>query len=245
MRTLKTLAALAAFALVAATATSCAVDNVLENIPDPVFRAYCEAQTAWDTDGDGKLSAKEAAAVTIIDVSDTYEGVNEGIKSLKGIEYFTGLTELNCYGNNLTALDVSRNTALIGLVCSINQLTSLDVSKNTALSELVCEGNQLTSLDVSKNAALTVLVCPYNQLTALDVSKNTALTTLFCWNNQLTALDVSQNTALIELWYDYNPGDGAGKFPVKVWPSFGTPTIYFTTDEWDYDGKTITPVYSE
>ena len=144
MTTTKTLAALAAFALVAAAATSCAVDNVLENIPDPVFRAWCQAQTAWDTDGDGKLSAKEAVAVTGIDVSGSYE-VRGGIKSLNGIEYFTGLTVLRCESNQLTALDVSKNTALTGLWCLDNQLSALDVSGCTALSELNCYGNHIKS----------------------------------------------------------------------------------------------------
>jgi hypothetical protein len=43
------------------------------------------------------------------------------------------------------------------LDCSENQLTSLDVSKNTALTELHCGSNQLTSLDVSKCSKLKTL----------------------------------------------------------------------------------------
>ena len=109
------------------------------------------------------------------------------------------VTVLHCSGNQLTTLDVSKNTALKWLYCYNNQLTALDVSKNTALTRLYCNNNQLTALDVSKNTALTGLYCNNNQLTALDVSKNTALTGLYCYNNQLTALDVSQNTALIWL----------------------------------------------
>ena len=111
----------------------------------------------------------------------------------------TALTTLDCSGNQLTALDVSKNTALTSLRCDDNQLTTLDVSKNTALTTLLCSDNQLTALDVSKNTALTALYCFKNQLTALDVSKNTALKTLGCSDNQLTTLDVSKNTALTEL----------------------------------------------
>ena len=109
-----------------------------------------------------------------------------------------------CDKNQLTALDVSRNTALSSLYCSQNQLTALDVSKNTALTTLTCYNNQLKALDVSKNTALVILECYNNQLTALDVSKNTAFTELYCDNNQLTALDVSQNTALIRLYCTNN-----------------------------------------
>ena len=111
----------------------------------------------------------------------------------------TALTELVCSFNKLTALDVSKNTALTELDCSINELTALDVSKNTALTELYCNENRLTSLDVSKNTALLYLTCVVNQLTSLDVSKNTALTELNCSINELTALDVSKNTALTGL----------------------------------------------
>jgi Leucine-rich repeat (LRR) protein len=75
-----------------------------------------------------------------------------------------------------------------------NQLTSLDVSKNTALTGLMCENNQLTSIDVSKNTALFVLHCNNNQLTSLDVSKNTELLWLWCHSNQLTSLDLITNT---------------------------------------------------
>ena len=116
----------------------------------------------------------------------------------------TALTKLVCSNNQLTALDVSKNTALTKLVCSNNQLTALDVSKNTALRELECCSNQLTALDVSQNTALTSIDCYCNHLTTLDVSKNTVLTKLDCHNNQLTALDVSKNTALTSLGCAYN-----------------------------------------
>ena len=111
----------------------------------------------------------------------------------------TALTWLDCSGNQLTALDVSKNTALTTLDCYHNQLTALDVSKNTALTNLDCSNNQLTALDVSKNTALTTLTCFKNQLTTLDVPQHTALEKLDCYNNQLTTLDVSQNTALTML----------------------------------------------
>ena len=148
---------------------------------------------------------EKIAAITELDVSGTYENENPGtLTSLQGIEYFESLTELECYDNQLTSLDVSGCTALTMLVCFSNQLTTLDVSANTALTMLVCDSNQLTSLDVSANTALTVLDCSSNSLTSLDVSANTALTELWCGYNQLTSLDVSANTALTTLWCYYN-----------------------------------------
>ena len=111
----------------------------------------------------------------------------------------TALRALGCGRNPLASLDVSKNTALTELWCYENQLTSLDVSKNSDLIDLDCSGNQLTSLDLSKNTALTKLDCSYNRLISLNVSGCTALTSLDCSNNQLTSLDVSGCTNLTSI----------------------------------------------
>ena len=123
--------------------------------PDANFRSYVSSK---DTNGDGYLSNSEIAAVTSISVS------NQSIASLEGIEFFAALRTLTCSNNQLTSLDVSKNTALVTLNCSSNQLTSLDVSKNTALGTLNCNGNQLTSLDVSHNPSLKNIYCYLNRI---------------------------------------------------------------------------------
>ncbi len=187
--------------------------NIL--FPDAKFAAYMVKN--FDTDRDGKISVKEAAAITRIDCSYV------GIKSLAGIEYCTVLTALWCYDNQLTTLNVSKNTklkltelycydnqltildvsgctALTRLDCSDNQLLTLDISECTTLARMVCCNNHLTMLDVNKNTKLTELDCANNQLTTLDVSKNTELTYLECGKNQLTTLNVSNNTKLTRLW---------------------------------------------
>ena len=161
------------------------------HFPDDHFIAYVELRC--DKDGDGTLSQAELDGVTELYVAYAK------IKDLTGIEHFPYLEKLDCKNNNLTRLDVSKNTKLTKLYCEFNQLTSLDLSKNTALTELNCQVNQLTSLDLSKNTALTKLDCALNPLTSLDVSNNTALTYLDCNYNQLTSLDLSKNTALTKL----------------------------------------------
>ena len=160
------------------------------NFPDANFRTYV---STFDTDNDDCLSPAELAAVKSMRL------IGKSIGDLTGIEHFTALTELDCRRNQLTSLDVSKNTALQVLDCGDNQLASLDVSANTALKELYCGDNPLTALDVSANTALTDLNCINTQRASLDVSKNTALTSLLCGDNQLTSLDVSANTALTSL----------------------------------------------
>ena len=168
------------------------------NFPDEVFREY--VMNNFDTDSDGMLSEEEIAAVTSIGGSVG----NSGISSLKGVEYFTALTYLNCSYNKLTALDVSNNIALTELHCENNQLTALDVGECSALTELHCGNNQLAELDVSHNDALTVLDCWGSRLNALDLSNNRALTELYCGKSNLAALDLSNNTALTILLCNYS-----------------------------------------
>lgn len=203
-----------------------------EAFPDQVFREFVKQ---YDNNNDGKLSQDELAAVTEMDLDPydvpydkPYRG--EKISSLKGIEHFTSLKNLNCKLNLLTELDVSKNPALESLDCSYNQLRALDVSNNLALKELNCcgsnngsyklsaldvsncpaleklncKGNELSTLDVSHNLALTELKCGGNSLGALDVSKNSELNSLDCEGNHLSALDVSQNKALKLLNCGYN-----------------------------------------
>ncbi|MDE5612379.1 MAG: hypothetical protein K2I90_10230, partial [Odoribacter sp.] len=110
---------------------------------------------------------QDATHITVGEVNKTtYLYLHDSqLTSLQGIEYFTALTIFTCSSNQLTTLDVSKNTRLIDLSCNNNQLTTLDVSKNTALEILYCDNNQLATLDVSKNTALTTLGCNNNQLT--------------------------------------------------------------------------------
>lgn len=165
------------------------------NFPDDNFRRWLLCQ---DYGADGELTDEEIAGIKMIDVSA------RRIQSLQGIAFFNALMVLDCNENQLTALDVSRNTALKLLYCDQNQLTTLNVSGCTGLQVLSCSINRLTRLDVSKNTALTSLSCYWNLLTTLDVSKNTKLESLACYENQLTALDVSKNTALSLLYCSYN-----------------------------------------
>ena len=148
------------------------------NFPDANFRAFV-SDPSIDTDESGYLTEAEIAAVTEMSAA------MKDISNLKGIEHFTALTSLDCLGNKLTSLDLSKNTALTKLICAGNQLSELDVTKNTALTYLDCDGNKLTALDLSKNTALEQLYCDENQLTTLDVTQNKKLTLLSCYSNKI------------------------------------------------------------
>ena len=80
-----------------------------------------------------------------------------GLFDLKGIEAFDSLRELNVSYNQLTSIDLSKNTGLVKINIEYNQLTSIDLSKNTKLVNLYVSNNQLTSIDLSKNTKLVNL----------------------------------------------------------------------------------------
>ena len=224
-------------ALPAAETGSIPIDST--HFPDDHFIAYVELRC--DKDGDGTLSQAELDGVTELYVD------HAKIKDLTGIELFPNLEKLDCKYNNLTRLDVSKNTNLTVLYCESNQLTGLDLSKNTALTELNCQANQLTSLDLSKNTALTKLDCALNQLTGLDLSKNTALTELNCQANQLTSLDLSKNTALTILGCSGNNRqitvDEAGQFDLSALKGFDVSKASGWSEGAAVDGNILTVPY--
>ena len=167
------------------------------NFPDAKFRSFVKEKL--DKNNDGILDAGEIAAVKKIEANKM------GIKSLEGVGFFTALETLKCWDNELTGLDLSKNTKLTSLSCSENELTALDVSKNTELTRLYCGSNRLTALDVSKNKKLEELDCEsdsllsYMKLTKLDVSQNKALKKLNCYGVKMKDLNVSGCTALERL----------------------------------------------
>ncbi len=169
------------------------------NIPDANFKAYLIGNSQINTNGDAEIQVAEAEAFT-----GTIDCTYKNIADLTGVEAFINLTSLQCFGNRLTNLDVSKNTSLTDLKIFENELTSLDVSKNINLTELHVSYNQLTSLDVSKNISLTNLSAESNQLVNLDLSKNVSLTSLYVSYNQLTSLDLSQNINLAYLHLSNN-----------------------------------------
>ena len=139
-----------------------------------------------------KLDFKAAAAgtpVRIVSGSNTQDiTVGTGWYNGNYISTFTvtaAASTMTIYGDiiafkcsdnysDLTALDPSHNTQLMGLYCSDNTLSSLDVSHNTQLTTLNCSSNTLSSLDVSKNTQLTRLYCHGNNFSTA------ALDDIFC-----------------------------------------------------------------
>ncbi len=114
------------------------------NIPDANFKANLVGNTAINTNGDTEIQCGEAAAF-----SGTIICSSSNISDLTGIEAFTNLDLLSCWGNSLTTLDLSNNLSLTGLYCSDNNLVNLDLSLHSMLTELDCSSNNLSTLNVA------------------------------------------------------------------------------------------------
>ncbi len=136
--------------------------------------SLASALAAYDTDGDGSISASEAAAVTELDCSGM------GLTSLDGIELFTNLQVLDASDNGLSSVDLSALGRLSELDLSGNAVSELDLSGHAGLVELDVSGNGMTSLDLSGCGALLVLHCAGNDLARLNLADCTSLTELVC-----------------------------------------------------------------
>ena len=117
------------FLLTVVILSQCEKDDPQVTIPDNNF-LNALIELGVDTNGDGVISPAEAEVITFLDVSE------DSISDMTGIEKFVNLDTLDCSYNQLTALDISNNTALIYLYCGYNQLTTFDGSNNTALEIL-------------------------------------------------------------------------------------------------------------
>ena len=188
------------------------------NFPNTTFREYIDKN--FDIRDDGYLSKDEIAYAKKIDVYNYYSYDN-GIDTLKGIEFFTDLEVLSCSNNKIQSLNLNSNTKLRSLNCyDCKDLTTvvLDKCKNLAyihcyrsnissltltqckmLRAIHCYNTPLTSLDLSNLKNIYEIYCYDCNLNTLNVSGCTGLEKLLCNNNQLASLDVSGASNLSEL----------------------------------------------
>lgn len=170
--------------------------DITDKFTDPLFKDWVKENCA---DGRDRILISDVYMVPSVNV------IMSDIASLAGIEYFTGLGELNCTSTKVTELDVSANKALKVLYCASLGLNSLDVSANTELTFLGCAQNDLTTLDLSKNTKLEGLATYHNPFTTLDLSKNTELKSLLHNESSLEGrIDLSANTKLEEIYLQKN-----------------------------------------
>ncbi len=159
-------------------------------IPDANFEAELEALGLDDISGDGQVPTQ------LIEVIETLDVENKGIADLTGIEDFRALKTLDVGYNLLNTIDVTNNTELRQLIIRSNNLSAIDLSANTLLVGFKAENCSLATLDITNNPDLKILWITSNDLTAIDISNNTALTSFWGSGNDFVTLDFTNNPAL-------------------------------------------------
>ena len=166
-------------------------------IPDANFKAYIVDK--YDTDEDGELSLEEADGVDVIECS------NLSIESFRGIEAFQNLTELRCYDNPVTSIDVSSNAKLQMLICHQTELENIVIGEKELLTMLTIgyrsdhESLPLSSIDLSGCPSLKQLSLSQTSISELDLSHNPLVEGIYCAGNPVQNLDVSHNPNLTSL----------------------------------------------
>ena len=123
-------------------------------VPDDNFEAYLEANGM----GNG-IANDDYVTTSSIDTLTSLNVGWENISDLTGIENFISLVGLQCYGNQLTSLDLSQNTSLEWLECNNNQITSLDLSHNSVLYYFNIGNNPFTCLNIANGNSLNFSDC--------------------------------------------------------------------------------------
>jgi Leucine-rich repeat (LRR) protein len=150
----------------------CAFNNKEVKIQDKYFY-FSLYLNGVDSNQDSKIQYGEAEAVTKIRAYDL------NIVDMTGIEVFINLDTLICNQNQISVLDLSKNTSLSYLDCSNNQLVNLILGSNV----IVVNNNSLERLEGFSNNKLKYLDCSSNLLSTLDVSNEEILTTLISYSN--------------------------------------------------------------
>jgi len=118
---------------------------------------------------------------------DTLICANNILKELNDLP--GSLLHLDCRGNHIYRLDLSKLTNLQQLFCQDNKLTEINNIPKT-LVEFVCENNQLKHIDLSGLNKLDVLSTSNNSLLIIE-NLPTNIKEHTNENNQLTAFDTT------------------------------------------------------
>ncbi len=131
-------------------------------LSDPQFMAFCLER--YDLNGDGKFSRYEAERIIHLNCTSL------GIRTLDELDDFTRLEHLDCSGNAIERLDLSRCTLLKVVVCADNTLTDLEIGDLRSLEMLNCRNNQLLHIDLSSCSSLREADLRGNRFSTLDFS---------------------------------------------------------------------------
>ncbi len=110
---------------------------------------------------------------------------------------------LDCSNKQITKVDLSKLINLEKLDLTYNNISSIDVSKNTLLKELWLEDNNLTEINLNNNVNLEKISLSRNNISNISFNSNTVLKEIWITNTNISQIDLTNLTNLEEL-YIYN-----------------------------------------
>lgn len=208
---------------------SCSKDTEIEipvpvndfvEIPDIEFEKEL-IRVGIDSDGEinQKLLKTDAEKVTKLSLYRT------DINTLKGIEAFVNLKNLNAEANKLTSIDLSNNVLLDTIHLGFNNLTTIKglnnalnlkwlslsgnlftefTIENPSIESILMSHNELTSFNANQCPKLTGVLLHINKLEALDFSNNPLLETLIFSDNKVKTIDLDNNVNLEYIYCSSN-----------------------------------------
>lgn len=173
------------------------VDDVCTKMDDAILINYCYDN--FDTDGDGKVSMQEAKAVKEIDVMEN------GVRSLKGVEYFSELVFLDVTLCPIETIDLSKNSKIETLRCAGSKVSSLDLTKCPVIKYIYCDGiKNLRSLEVAGCRHLWYIHAYRTSISHLNLSGCSECCDIVVYDTGISNLDVSKCAPCVICWVPEN-----------------------------------------
>ena len=105
---------------------------------------------------------------------------------------YGNISVLECSGNGLTTLDVTKMPTLTHLISRDNYVEEMDFSKCKELKVVCIQSSPLKSLDLSENTKIDSVIVSNNRIASLKLPQESELEYLLCTTNSpLTELDLS------------------------------------------------------
>lgn len=154
----------------------------------------------FDSNGlNGNILVSDAQYIVNLNINspldnDLLPNVNSKIKDLTGLEHFPNLTRLDCSGNEISKINLTKNSKLSFLNCRDNKITSLDLSNNPELFSVSCDYNKISTLVLGEKPLLRDLFCNNNRLTTADISQCPILENLDISLNKISKIFIDKDT---------------------------------------------------
>lgn len=172
--------------------------NVIDKIKDPYFKAHVALYVSkgwYKAENPDFLKPSEAALIKSIDIS--YTADRRLLKSLEGIEYFTGIETLRLSTSAVEQVDLSKNLKVqtIDIEDCVGSSMEIISPSVTTINAKYLQSKSLTL----KTASLITYKGAFTNLESLVTNDCPKLEVLWCGGSTIKSLDLSNNLELIEL----------------------------------------------